>query len=460
MDPDELIKYWQEIYDAAKQRALALGPIDEAEEEDDPFDNEEREMWDYTNIVPNAEGDLPQFPKGVVFKRKSFNWLPWGTTKFSKIELRHEHAGLEDNQRIQITVPVEALSETDCLTFSCSMAEQYRPRCLNSYRPEDDDKGSRHKEEKRQESDGTKSRSTSLHPLDMEHDLDNDSELDRERENRSEPVGQVNKIGEDNLTADHTPSIAKSGHKNRHSPSSMQPGSGSLVDHVPDEVLKNVGEVAAKMDAYKKICQDIAVAHKREFDSLRTEFEHLRDDMNMNTYRTEELTKHFKASTSSMFKQFDTIEVLQQQASDSAYLLKHILLRVHNKSMTLDNYYQMINELLIGALTTIAQKVDKLDPRFMALKSEIQNMFHHWNSISPTAAHDGAWVAEITNLIAKKKASFTKVDTNPRATPLKLKRKGEEPEPSGLGSGSPAKKSNVEKCSSDGKHPNTESRRK
>jgi hypothetical protein len=128
--------------------------------------------------------------------------------------------------------------------------------------------------------------------------------------------------------------------------------------------------------------------------------------------------RNFRQSTSVMFKQFDTIEVLQQSALDSAFALKNVLLQVHNDAMSLDNYYHIINKLILRALTTLSCKVERMDPWFKALKSDVQNVFHGWNLISLTEAHNGTWVAEITNVIGKMKE--VRIE-NPKILPQKCK---------------------------------------
>jgi hypothetical protein len=81
------MEYWQERYEAAKQRMMALGPIDEILDEDDQLENEEREMWDYNDVLPNSEGDYPRFPNGVNFEPMLFNWLPWGVVFVAQFNL-------------------------------------------------------------------------------------------------------------------------------------------------------------------------------------------------------------------------------------------------------------------------------------------------------------------------------------------------------------------------------------
>jgi hypothetical protein len=76
------------------------------------------------------------------------------------------------------------------------------------------------------------------------------------------------------------------------------------------------------------------------------------------TSQTEELLKHFKMLALVMYRHFDLVDLHQQHAIDSAHALKDILLCIHHDSLSLDDYYLAINELLRGALTSLAACFD------------------------------------------------------------------------------------------------------
>jgi hypothetical protein len=285
---------------------------------------------------------------------------------------------------IRISNPIEDPKELKSLTLDCNMVEHSQPRFKNSYRPRDDNQGQCGEKEKDDQKDERQGSVSSEEMGDPQDNSDADSRS-------SSPIPCNLKHNE----------ICK-----------------EVSLKVPDKVLKAVGEVTNCMDSYKKLCKDIAVFHRKEFDLLHTEFKHICDDSNTISYRSEELLKNFRQSTSAMFKQFDTIEVLQQSASDLAFALKNVLLQVHNDAMSLDDYYHIINKLILGALTTLSCKVKRMDPQFKALKSNVQNVFHGWNLISPTKAHNGTWVVDITNVIGRMKEARIE---NPKILPQKCK---------------------------------------
>jgi hypothetical protein len=48
--------YWQERFEATKQKMKALGSIPE---ENDQPEIKEQEMWNYNDTIPNREGEYP-----------------------------------------------------------------------------------------------------------------------------------------------------------------------------------------------------------------------------------------------------------------------------------------------------------------------------------------------------------------------------------------------------------------
>ncbi|KAF9521095.1 hypothetical protein BS47DRAFT_1386788 [Hydnum rufescens UP504] len=104
-----------------------------------------------------------------------------------------------------------------------------------------------------------------------------------------------------------------------------------------------------------------------------------------------------------MYRRFDLMDLQQQHAVDSARALKDVLLRIHNDSFSLDDYYLTINELLRGVLTSFVACFDKTDTHLIAFKSDMEGMFHHWNSLAPSPLHTGMWTAELTSIIARAK---------------------------------------------------------
>jgi hypothetical protein len=104
-----------------------------------------------------------------------------------------------------------------------------------------------------------------------------------------------------------------------------------------------------------------------------------------------------------MYKCFDLMEVQQQHAMKLVHVLKDVLLRIHHGSFSLDDYYLMVNELLRGALTSMAAHFNQADTQLIAFKNNMEGMFHHWNALAPSLLHDGKWAAELTNIIAQAK---------------------------------------------------------
>ena len=39
---------------------------------------EDEQFWSYKDVIPNEEGELPQWNKQGPQKMALFNWLPWG----------------------------------------------------------------------------------------------------------------------------------------------------------------------------------------------------------------------------------------------------------------------------------------------------------------------------------------------------------------------------------------------
>jgi hypothetical protein len=120
-------------------------------------------------------------------------------------------------------------------------------------------------------------------------------------------------------------------------------------------------------------------------------------------------------------RQFDSISVQQIHAMEAVHSLKDVLLRIHNDSFSLEDYYLMINELIHRALTSLSEHVDGSDLRLLALKAEVQSVFHHWNSIVPTSSTHSMWAAEIMNIIGKMKETKQEQHLAMRTTPLLLK---------------------------------------
>jgi hypothetical protein len=121
-----------------------------------------------------------------------------------------------------------------------------------------------------------------------------------------------------------------------------------------------------------------------------------------------------------MYRHFDLMEFQQQHAIDSASALKDVLLHIHHDSMSLDDYYLTINELLRGALTSLASRFDKSDTRLIAFKSDMEGMFRHWNSMAPSPLHEGTWSAELTSIIAQMKQEKRMVDLAPKPSALNM----------------------------------------
>ncbi|KAF9511612.1 hypothetical protein BS47DRAFT_1394994 [Hydnum rufescens UP504] len=167
---------------------------------------------------------------------------------------------------------------------------------------------------------------------------------------------------------------------------------------------------------YESECRNLQKNHKREFELSRQEFECIHEHATLFTKQTEKLLKHFKMSTSAMYRCFDLMDLQQQYAMDSARALKDILLHIHNNSFSLDDYYLTINELLRGILTSFIAHFDKMDTCLITFKSDMEGMFHHWNSLAPSPLHEGMWTAKLTSIIACEKEDKHKEEQQPDVT--------------------------------------------
>jgi hypothetical protein len=160
--------------------------------------------------------------------------------------------------------------------------------------------------------------------------------------------------------------------------------------------------------------------HQKEFQLLLHEIKHYYDLTSILNQRTRELLKNHKQMASTMYQCFDLMELQQQHAIDSACALKDVLLHIHHDSMSLDDYYLTINELLRGALTSLASRFNKSDTHLIAFKSDMEGMFCHWNSMALSPLHDGTWLAELTSIIAWMKQEKQTVDLELKPSSLNM----------------------------------------
>jgi hypothetical protein len=178
--------------------------------------------------------------------------------------------------------------------------------------------------------------------------------------------------------------------------------------------------VTSELQDYRTECCDMQSTHQTEFQLSLHKIECYYDLTSILNQRTRELLKNHKQTVSTMYWHFDLMEFQQQHAIDSACTLKDVLLRIHHDSMSLDDYYLAINELLRGALTLLAGWFDKSDTRLIAFKSDMEGMFHHWNSMALSPLHDGTWLAELTSIIAWMKQEKRMVDLAPKPSSLNM----------------------------------------
>ncbi|KAF9506110.1 hypothetical protein BS47DRAFT_1353258 [Hydnum rufescens UP504] len=210
-----------------------------------------------------------------------------------------------------------------------------RPRrCFNSYRPDDDRETQPRAVERdyryrhvRSVSNGAvdkhrASRSQSPRPRNNRHQVGGTPTPDPERTKLLNLLKDLDETGEINLTIPHSPSPGGPGTKNGPRP--------RLHSWIAPELLKNVGEVAAQMASCDKELQEMWKYHKEEFERIRNNANRISQCM-------EELMENLEALTSAMHRSFDSIEVQQQHAADSAHA-------VHNALRT------ALRETLIGQL--------------------------------------------------------------------------------------------------------------
>jgi hypothetical protein len=243
----------------------------------------------------------------------------------------------------------------------------------------------------------------------------NTSGSDSQHQDRME----VDKPGEVNPK---TPDPASDTESSRSSPEreSSTVRLGRPFIRVSDETRKDVDKVTLELQDYRTECRDMKSAHEKEFQLSLREIEHYYDLTSILNQRTRELLKNHKQMASTMYWHFDLMEFQQQHAIDSAHALKDVLLHIHHNSMSLDDYYLTINELLRGALTSLAGWFDKSDTCLIAFKSDMEGMFCHWNSMALSLLHDGTWSAELTSIIARMKQEKRTVDLAPKPSALNM----------------------------------------
>jgi hypothetical protein len=191
----------------------------------------------------------------------------------------------------------------------------------------------------------------------------------------------------------------------------------------------------------------------QEFEASRQEFECIREHAVLFTSRTEELLKHFKMLASAMYRRFDLMDLHQQHAIDSVRTLKDVLLHIHHDSLSLDDYYLTINELLRGALTSLTARFDWTNTCLIAFKSEMEGMFNHWNVMAPSPLHNGMWAAELMNIIAQTKTDMHNAKAATETVPGSSQ--PNQMQAKGSGSGSKGKHVVRKKLVMTGNHQNT-----
>ena len=305
------------------------------------------------------------------------------------------------------------------------MTERRRPYYPNSYRPNEErgfrrftqrdvtqEKYSREKgrnSRERTDEPSNKSQINTERPRPYERKSATDS--GNEREKLLSLLKELNDAGEISLTT--SPSVSTLSHDEVQAPTRP-----SLIVNVREDVLKSIDVTASRLETHKAECHKMEVFHREQFQLLKDEFEKIHADATTITQRTNDLLKDFKKSTTTMYRRFDAIEVHQQQAADTAHAIKDVLLRVHNDSFSINDYFVATNELLRGALTALAQESDISDPRFTAFKLSIQSLFHQWNDISPVPSYSNAWATEIINIVGEKQRRGTNEATKGHGAPI------------------------------------------
>jgi hypothetical protein len=144
--------------------------------------------------------------------------------------------------------------------------------------------------------------------------------------------------------------------------------------------------------------------------------------------------------------------------TDVTYAIKDVLLRVHNDSFSLNDYFVVTNELLRGALTAMAQEIDRSDPRFAAFKLNVQSLFHQWNDIFPIPSYSNAWATEIINIIGEKKDRRTNEATQSHSASISATPFAKSNEPNSIGGHQNIDEPIITKRNSKGKRTDTSSR--
>jgi hypothetical protein len=158
--------------------------------------------------------------------------------------------------------------------------------------------------------------------------------------------------------------------------------------------------------------------HQNEYDTLRDEFEAIRDNAKTFSKRTEEMLKNLKSSAATSHNRLDAITEHQGRAIESAYAVQKLMLRVHGESLTTDDYYTVANEVMRGAIAAMMSKVDRDDPRLMAFKRDVDAMFSQWERVAPVAGKSRAWATEVLSALNVEGKKRTSTDAPPASSSL------------------------------------------
>ena len=352
-------------------------------------------------------------------------WLLWSAHVYQAL-VRDDELKLCEERIFKLETQNIHTNGLQPLILECNMMERWCPYYPNSYRPYEERKfchfmpwnvaQEKYSWEKGRNSCEWIDRLSNKSQINTEcprpYEMKGATNSRNDHEKLLSLLKELNKAGEISLKT--TPSISTVSHDKIKAPTTHP----SLVVNVPEDILKSIDVTASRWEVYKAECHKMEAFHREQFQLLKGGFKRIHADATMITQYTNDLLKNFKKSTSTMYRWFDAIDIHQQQAADTAYMIKDVLLRIHNDLFSLNDYFVAMNELLHGALMALAQETDRSEPHFAAFKLNIQLLFHQWNEISPVPSYLNAWAMEIINIVGEKQRCGMNKATKGHSTPI------------------------------------------
>jgi hypothetical protein len=435
-DPEVVTDYWCEKYESwqSRKEGNTMRKAVPTETNVGDIDEEDRELWDYRFEIPKEHDDEhTRFPKGMKFTPVIFDWLPWGK-KGQYIPVRQANVrviGLSkrddasDDEPGAIIMPVTAnlygqSAEINLKhhSFECNMAERRTPHSWAmrqpSSAPRDRQRPSPYENVGRESMRGRYSPYSNAPERSSARRTDTIPTAPRNHPNEARPstndreqlvalikelasTGEIEVKGDNRLT---TPSTSKD---DEPTSINLQTTRTARFVEVSDDLRESVDAITSRMDVYKENCRVLQATHEEQLKQLQSDFVQIHDEASTLNSRTDDLLRNLKKTTAGVYKRFDAVDVLQQQAIEAARALKDVLLRVHNDEFSMDDYYTVVHELMRGALTTMSHQYDPNDPRFETFKRDVRAMFTSWATLASIDRMSDVSMASLMEIVGKKK---------------------------------------------------------